>query len=181
MTLPLHFAWLADEPSPKMIVEALKLYGVHETLGPGNNPVILQWAKEVGLDKDYRTDSTAWCGLFLAYIAKKAGKIIPTQPLWALNWRTFGNPADVAMLGDVLVFERRDTAHKLIGGHVGLYVAERTDAYFVLGGNEADQVNIVPIDKSRCVAVRRPIYRVQPSNVRRIFLDASGKPSTNEA
>ncbi len=36
--LPSRYAWLAREPGPKMIVEALKLYATMEKPGSTNNP-----------------------------------------------------------------------------------------------------------------------------------------------
>ena len=48
----------------------------------------------------------------------------------------------------------------------------------MLGGNQADAVSIVRIAKSRCIAIRRPIYRVQPASVAPVHLAASGVIST---
>lgn len=174
--LPDKLAWLAKEPGPRMLVEALKLYGTKETLGDADNPVILDWAKETGLRDIYRKDATPWCGLFLAFVAKRAGKAVPPAPLWALGWANFGKPVDDAMLGDVLVFKRPGG-----GGHVGIYCAESDAAYFVLGGNQGDAVSVAPIAKDRLKAIRRPLYQTQPANVRAIHMDAGGRLSTNEA
>lgn len=118
------------------------------------------------------------CGLFMAVIAKRAGKEVPKDPLWALNWGTFGThiEKDQAMLGDILVFVRNG------GGHVGIYVGESKGTLHVLGGNTGDQVKIAEISKDRLYAVRRPIYSIaQPNNVRKIFINASGVVSSNEA
>jgi uncharacterized protein (TIGR02594 family) len=112
----------------------------------------------------------------MALIAKRAGKAAPAKPLWARSWSRFGIASPQAALGDVLVFSRAKG-----GGHVGLYVGEDETAFHVLGGNQADAVSIVRIAKSRCIAVRRPIYRVQPASVAPVHLHASGVISTNEA
>ncbi len=115
--LPSRYAWLAREPGPKMIVEALKLFGTMEKPGAANNPTIVAWAKEVGgeVADVYKADSIPWCGLFMAVVAKRAGKEPPKHPLWALSWSAFGAKAPAPALGDVLVFVRSG------GGHVGLY------------------------------------------------------------
>lgn len=174
MDLPLEYKWLSNEVAPKMIVEALKLYGIKETIGNEDNPVILQWAKELGL-KDYTHDSIAWCGLFVGYVAHNAGKEVVEGPLWAANWLKFGNSANEAMLGDVLVFKRPG------GNHVGLYVAEDKDTYHVLGGNQSDKVCITRILKVRCRGARRGIFNTgQPVNVRKIIVSASGIISQDE-
>lgn len=177
-TLPVKYQWLAKEGAPKMLVEALKLYGTLEGPGTMNNPTILAWAKEVGkeLQGQYTADSIPWCGLFMALVAQRADKEWPKSPLWALSWATFGTRVSEPMLGDTLVFTREG------GGHVGIYVGEDSVAYHVLGGNQSDRVCITRIGKSRLYTARRPIYAIgQPANVRRVFLTAEGSISTNEA
>lgn len=175
--LPAAYAWLASEPGPRVLVEALALFGTRETAGSASNPVILAWAREVGLDRDYRSDDVAWCGLFVATVVRRAGFEPVAAPLWARNWAAFGTPAVKPSLGDVLVFERAGG-----GGHVGLYVGEDATAWHVLGGNQGDQVSIVRLAKSRLLAARRcPWKLAQPANVRPVRLAAGGTISTNEA
>jgi uncharacterized protein (TIGR02594 family) len=175
--LPQRYGWLAREPGPRMLVEALKLFGTMEKRGSANNPTIVAWAKEVGgeVADAYKADSIPWCGLFMALVARRAGKEVPKHPLWALSWSAFGAKSPAAALGDVLVFVRNG------GGHVGLYVGEDKAAFHVLGGNQSDRVFITRIAKARLYAVRRPLYRVQPANVRPIYVDSVGALSLNEA
>lgn len=186
------YAWLNDEPGPRMLLEALKLFGVLETPGPGNNPTILAWADEIGAAEEtayarwaadwYASDSTAWCGLFVAICAVRANvdnrpeRRPPAKYLSALAWTAFGLPVrgGLAELGDVLIFQRPG------GGHVGIYVGEDADAFHVLGGNQGDAVSIARIAKARCVAVRQVPYLAKPSNVRRVFMGAAGPLSSNE-
>ena len=160
---------------PTMVAKAVELFGTHETAGDGDNPAILGWARETGLDGAYRHDETPWCGLFMAVTAKRAGKTVVADPLWALNWAAFGTKADAASFGDVLVFKRPG------GGHVGLYIAEDASYYYVLGGNESDQVEIEPILKTRLYAARRPHYDVQPANVRPVQRSLGGTVIRDEA
>lgn len=174
--LPKQYAWLAKESGPRILVEALKTFGTIEQPGPGNNPSIMQWARDAGLDRVYRADSTAWCGLWMAYVAKQGGWDDPASPLWARNWLNFGTPQKTAALGDVLVFARGSS------GHVGLYVGEDATAYHVLGGNQSDRVMIKRIAKGRLLGIRRCPWRVnQPPAVRPVKLAATGNLSTNEA
>jgi uncharacterized protein (TIGR02594 family) len=128
------------------------------------------------LAKSYNDDGIPWCGLFMAVVAKRAGKPVLEGPLWARNWVAFGNAADEAQLGDVLVF-RRDQG----SGHVGLYVGEDYGAYHVLGGNQSDGVTITRIARDRCIAIRRPAYRKAPATATPVQLAANGPLSTNEA
>ena len=161
--------------SPKVIAEAVRYLGINEIKGKLNNPTIMSWAKDVGVDKIYTSDEIAWCGLFVAKVILKAGFEVVKDPLWALNWSNFGTKQTVAMLGDVLVFKREG------GGHVGFYVAEDANYYHVLGGNQSDSVNIMRIEKKRCVAIRRCSWKFsQPKEVKQYFVKASGIISTNE-
>ena len=183
VVLPGTYQWLNRERAPKMLVEALRHYGCLEHKGADNNPDITQWAREIGgkVAEVYRADAIPWCGLFIAICAKRAGYELPKDPLWALNWGTFGKGQTMAMLGDVLTFIRR-TSTGAKAGHVGLYVGEDATAYHVLGGNQSDCVCITRMAKDRIYAIRRSPFKVkQPANVRQVFLAASGKLSTNEA
>lgn len=177
MTLPANYAWLATvQGAPLMIQKALELYGTKELAGGANSPTILAWAAEVGLEHEYTADSIPWCGLFAAVVAKRAGKGVPNNPLWALNWAHFGVPNGQPDLGDILVFTRPG------GGHVGIYVGEDRDgAYHVLGGNTHDDVSIARIDKHRLYACRQPLYTTRPLGARPFILEANGPLSRNEA
>ncbi|MBN8668780.1 MAG: TIGR02594 family protein [Chitinophagales bacterium] len=176
MVLPKQYEYLASEPGPKMLIEALKLLGTKEITGKKHSPEILEWADELELENLYSNDEIPWCGLFVAIVAKRGEKEVPKNPLWALNWQHFGRPVKDAMLGDVLVFRRKS------GGHVGLYVGEDRTAYHVLGGNQGNEVNITRILRNRLHAIRRPTWKIaQPANVRKIFLNTQGHVSTNEA
>lgn len=174
MKLDSPYTWLLLEPAPKMLHEALKLYGTKEVLGDAHNPTILYWAKELGLEDIYTADSIPWCGLFMAVVAKHAGKAVPTNPLWARNWAKWGNKTKPE-LGAVLVFERGPTS-----GHVGMYVGEDDTHYHVLGGNQKDMVCVVRIEKKRLLAARDS-YNVKPANVRQVRLQPTGETSRNEA
>lgn len=182
MKLSDKYSYLLASNMPRMIQEALKLYGTIETPGKGSNPTILAWAKEVGEDvrKVYLSDDIPWCGLAMAVIAKRAGKEVVKSPLWALSWATFGEHAECPKIGDVLTFVRR-TNTGARAGHVTLYVAEDATTYHCLGGNQGDAVNITRIAKNRLYTARRPIYQIQPESVKQVVLNASGVVSTNEA
>lgn len=174
-SLPARYAWLAKEPGPLLLLEALKLFGTIEAAGSKNNPTILGWAREVGVDKAYSNDAIPWCGLFMAVIVKRTGRVVVDQPLWALSWARFGVASFVPSLGDILTFKRNG------GGHVALYVGEDASAYHCLGGNQSDQVCITRIAKARLFCARSPIYSKRPANVRRVQLGSQGSLSQNEA
>lgn len=182
MTFPRAYGWVASlSPLPKLVAAAGSLYGLHEGPGVTDNQTILQWARDLGLSQ-YQHDSTAWCGLFMAHLCQVTGKPVPKDPLWALNWASFGQASPEASLGDVLVFQRFDGAGHLIGGHVGLYIADDPAAFHVLGGNTADQVEIARIPRDRLHAKRRPIWAVaQPATVKPYHVAAAGALNASEA
>ena len=170
------YRWLARVGTlPRMIQEALALYGTVELAGTKNSPTIMGWANETNLKNVYTADATPWCGLFMAVVALRAGKTPPTGPLWALNWSKFGREVGQPMLGDVLTFTRNG------GGHVALYVGEDKTTYHVLGGNQSDAVGFARIEKKRLNSTRRPVYNSQPASVKPYLLSMNGKISTNEA
>jgi len=172
--LPTQYQWLETISPPKTIQEALKLYGTKEKLGPENNPEIMKWVTETGV-QGYNADSIPWCGLFAALIVKRASWEAVATPLWARSWAKFGVASDVPSLGDILVFSRDG------GGHVGFYVGEDKDTYHVLGGNQSDSVSITRINKARLIAARRPEWRVsKPASVKPYQLTTTGVVSTNE-
>lgn len=178
LALPKGYSWLNGlSPLPKMIQEALKLYGIQEVSGARDNPYIMAWANECGLKAIYTADSVPWCGLFAAVVAKRAGYDFPSTPLWALSWAKFGEEAGQPRLGDILTFTRQG------GGHVGFYIGEDKKAYHVLGGNQGDQVCITRIDKMRLYRARRPIYKIgmPPTSKPYILTGVGGGLSRNEA
>jgi uncharacterized protein (TIGR02594 family) len=175
MNLPKAYQWLAQEPAPRHLLKAVELFGVTETVGSIHNPVIMGWARELGLQNVYTSDEIPWCGLYTAVVIHRAQRPVVEKPLWALNWNNFGVRVTTPMLGDVLTFTRKS------GGHVGFYVGEDDTAYHVLGGNQGNKVSVARIAKSRLSQARRPAYNSQPTNIRRVFLASNGALSTNEA
>ena len=172
----MSYDFLKSETSPKLLVEAVKLLGTKEVVGKVHNPVILGWAKEVGLSKVYTADEIPWCGLAVAYAAHKAGVTVVEKPLWALSWANYGTKVSEPMLGDILTFKRDG------GGHVGIYVGEDKDCYHVLGGNQGNAMSVTRIVKTRLYQARRTKWKVaQPANVRKVILDVKGAISKNEA
>lgn len=163
-----------QEHAPRMLVEGLKLLGITEIVGNEDNPEILGWADELEIRSAYQHDSIPWCGLFVGIVAMRAGKPVPKNPLWARNWAKWGEPC-TPELGCVLVFRRGD------GGHVGLYVGEDAEHYYVLGGNQSDRVCITRIKKDRLLAARNLYAIGKPKNVRQVTLKTGGEISKNEA
>ena len=194
-----RWAWLDDEPAPKMLIEALRHHSTQEYPGGASNATIIEWSYEINkkgqswISNMFETggDAVPWCGLFVGMVAKRCGKPMPNNPLSALAWSDWGEQVarqiydrngkptgrieGEPMLGDVLTFKRRG------GGHVGIYVGEDAVAFHVLGGNQSDSVNITRIVKTRFYSAQRYYSIGRPKSVRSVMVDARGPISRNEA
>src|SRR6218665_3259329 len=103
--IPESYRWLLTIGTlPKLVTAGLQYYGVTEKAGAENNPVIMDWARDLGLS--CHEDKTPWCGLFMARVATDTDRKPPKDPLWALNWAKFGKEGRQPDLGDILVFTR---------------------------------------------------------------------------
>lgn len=175
----MDYEYLKTIDKPKHLQIALSHLGLKEIPGKGSNPIILRWAADLGLSKIYKDDDTAWCALFFAHCMKDAGRqaILETTDIYdyirALKYVNIYNPSPKAGTGDILIFKRPE------GGHIGFYVGEDEKCYHVLGGNQGNKVSIIRIEKTRCVAVRRPEY-ISFTPVQ-CFVKATGEISKNEA
>lgn len=144
---------------PKWLDIANGYKGLKEVPGAGNNPTIINWLLK--LKAWWRDDATPWCGTFVAHCMTEAGLNPPKAWYRAKSWADWGLGAPFSQLapGVVLVFDRQG------GGHVGFYVGEDKTHFHVLGGNQSDSVNIMRLQKTRCVAARWPegiAYRPRP-------------------
>lgn len=165
--------------SPRIIREWLAIYGVKETPGPGNNPIIMGWIKELGGKFAWvKDDKTPWCSTAMALVANRSGKNIAMVTPGAISWATFGTRVSIgeAVLGDTLVFSRKG------GHHVATYVAESSTSFYIIGGNQGDKVSIIRKLKKDCIAARRPEYKIGiPEGCKKYFISDQGEISTNEA
>jgi hypothetical protein len=120
-----------------------------------------------------------WCGdavetpIRLTLPDEPFNGLVGENPYWARHWLDFGVPSE-AGLGAVFVFEREGG-----GGHVGFGAGESTTHWYILGGNQSNRVSIAPIDKRRCIGIRRP--RTWNAPLSRLPRMTGGTVSTNEA
>jgi uncharacterized protein (TIGR02594 family) len=157
---------------PAWLEEAYKHEGLKEVPGPRHNPRIQSWLRR--LKAWWTDDETPWCGTFVAHCLEAAGQPIITNWFRARDWASYGANLRAAHVapGALLVFSRAG------GGHVGFYVGEDALHYYVLGGNQKNQVRIDPLAKARCIAIRWP--RGVPVTGGPVRM-SGGKVSTNEA
>lgn len=160
------FPQLKKSGLPRMVSLGIEFLGTKEIVGRGSNATIMEWRDRLNLAgvsiRNFSNDDIAWCGLFVAWIALQRRRDfteVVKDPLWARHWAKYGVKASVPSLGDVLVFERGN------GGHVGLYIAEDSTHYYLLGGNQRNAVTIMKYAKARLLAARRPPYSSTPLTV----------------
>lgn len=137
----------ARAPDPAWLVEARSHLGTKEIPGPKHSPKILDWVKRLG--GWFKDDETPWCGTFVAHCMTVAGQPVPKHWYRAKDWAEWGKPTP-PRVGAVAVFGRTG------GGHVGFVVGESADSLYILGGNQSNAVNIMPLAKARLIAMRWP-------------------------
>ncbi|MEQ8292470.1 MAG: peptidoglycan-binding protein [Roseovarius sp.] len=120
-----------------------------------------------------------WCGAFVATAYRLWDVTIglPSNPLGARNWMSFGYAVD-PQLGACLVFWRGSKSGWK--GHVGFYWGEDDTHYHVLGGNQKNRVSVTRVSKSRRLGARWPVNHAVSG--KRIRLSPDGTAiTTNEA
>lgn len=174
----------------KWVAEARKYIGATEIKGVKHNPIILElWAsafkaKNQAVPAVFKNDETPWCGGFVAGVLAKSGLAhhIPNGFAMARSWLNAGTKLNNPAYGCVVVFWRGNP--KGASGHVGFVVGrDRRGNLMVLGGNQSDQVNIMPFDKSRVLGYRWCGTQDLPATGRFALpvLKNNGRVSTNEA
>lgn len=135
----------------KILEIAFKYYGLKEIQGEQDNPIIVNFFKEIG-HSWVKDDETAWCSAFINYVALKAG-FERSGKLNARSWLNVGKKVDKPELGDIVVFWREDV--NSWKGHVGLYINHDDKYIYCLGGNQSNQVNITAYPKERLLSYIR--------------------------
>jgi uncharacterized protein (TIGR02594 family) len=137
----------AEIGRPLWLEAGIKLINVKETPGSRDTAEIIDWAKEEGGDisKAYAHDSIPWCALFANHILTKAG-IKGTETLWALDFA--GHWPSVKLAGPAVgAFA---PMKRTGGGHIICIVGKDQHGNVMgLGGNQSDQVSIVPFPVAR--------------------------------
>lgn len=160
-------------PDPKWIVEARRHMGITEVVGANHNPVILGFWKRIKLK--FLTDEIPWCmGFVMAMMGLAGYETIPTA--WARDGLKYGVKLDKPAYGCIVVFARGS------GGHIGFVVGKDKNGHLmVLGGNQANAVNIKPFSTNRVLGYRWPGKWPLPERFNLPLLTSDGKLSTNEA
>lgn len=170
---------------PKIVSAGLQYLGVKEFPGVKNNPIIMDWARGLGLSSIYKNDSLAWCGLAISHLLRITGKPMldvkgdKYNYLRALYYQNWGYEVaiDDIQLGDLVGLIREG------GGHIGIAIAWSKDkkTIFLMGGNQSDSFNISEFKTERIEFARRYYSIAPPESAKQYFIDSTGNISTNEA
>lgn len=132
--------------------------GVTETAGPDATPAIVGYFRDAGRG-DVVSDEVAWCAGFLAACLSRGGVSVASidvrERLRARAYATFGTalPVDAPRVGAIAVLSRGNDPSQ---GHVGFVAGWSEDTIALLGGNQADSVNVSHFPRKRIVALRWP-------------------------
>lgn len=144
---------------PIWIKAARSQIGVRETAGPRHSPGVMGMVARAALwlGIAVRDDETPWCGTFVASCIAAAGfkpprGAIGVRASWWAGWgEALSTTATRPPLGAIAVFTRAG------GGHVGFVVAVHANGDLdILGGNQANAVNIRRFPRARLTALRWP-------------------------
>lgn len=167
--------------TPEWIKVARSYLGTKEIKGARHNLDIVKFFERSG-SAWFKDDETPWCGAFVGSCMVEAGynTLHGGQAARARAWEEYGKGLSSPAFGCIVTFWRgsKDSG----SGHVGFVVGKSTDdRLMVLGGNQSDEVNIRPFDRSRVTSYRWPEHGPMPNYTLPLY-DSTGKPSsTNEA
>lgn len=137
----------ASHPLP-WVSEALSVMGLHER---HDNEALKEFLRSDGGTVGDPA-KIAWCGDFIHTCIRRALPQEPFRgrvgenPYLAMNWLDFGVPCEPCP-GAILSFWRG--SEDSIYGHVGEYWGEDDAHYYILGGNQDNEVSITKISKHR--------------------------------
>lgn len=122
--------------------------GVREIPGEANNNprIVMYHATTSG---GASPDETPWCSSFVNFCVEQCG-LRGTDSKWAMSWHDENRGQDVTATpaeGDIAVFKRKKNG-KVVGGHVGFYLAQQENSVGILGGNQGNRISIETYPKS---------------------------------
>lgn len=134
--------------------------GVLESPGAADNPKVLAYAKDAGIDKIVNADSVPWCAAFVGAMLHRAG-IQGSGKANAKSYLQWGVRLNGPVLGCVVVLDRPPHDWQ---GHVGFYVGRPSIGKIrLLGGNQGDMVCQADFDSGRINQFRWPVgLPIQP-------------------
>lgn len=141
---------------PKWLSLARAEIGTLEKPGDGDNPKILQYAKDAGIASIINHDSVPWCAAFVGAMLTRSG-IIPSGKANARSYDEWGKRLNGPVLGCVVVLTRPPNTWQ---GHVGFCLGAQDHLIQLLAGNQGDKVSIASFNRNRVSSFRWPIDQV---------------------
>lgn len=127
--------------------------GLKEAPGASNNPKIVAFYKAAG-HPEIRADSVPWCAAFVGACLAEAG--LPNSgSLAARSYLKYGMALDAPRKGCIVVLTRGSP--KSWEGHVGFLVRATSTHVHLLGGNQANAVNVTAFPRSKVLGYRWPV------------------------
>lgn len=127
--------------------------GTKEVVGSRHSPRVLQYHGATRLQA--RDDETPWCASFVCWVLEQSC-IASTRSAAAIHYETWGQALESPTVGAIVVFDR-PTLKNPRSRHVAFFDHEDGDDWYVLGGNQRNQVCIAPYPRDRVNAVRWPL------------------------
>lgn len=134
--------------------------GIHETPGAAATPEILAFFRDAG-HAEVTSDEVAWCAAFVGACLERAG-IASTHSLLARSYLQHGQPIAEPRYGAIAVLRRGSDPSS---GHVGFVAGWTADTILLLGGNQADAVNLMHFPRERVLAYRWPGTAATPAEL----------------
>ena len=126
--------------------------GITEIKGSKHNPRIVEMFKLAGFG-GIKDDETAWCAAFVGACLVQAG-LDTSESLAARSYEKWGLALKEPVYGCIGVKKRAGSSWM---GHVGFVVGASKTQIFLLGGNQANGVNIAAFKRSEFTGYRWPI------------------------
>lgn len=170
---------LVQIDKPYWFMRAETYIGQKEIAGTRHNPVILRmWQR---IRAPFTDDETPWCAGFVGSVLEECN-ILSTRSAAALSYRTWGIGCPWPTVGAIAYMSRRNSAGKLVGGHVA-FVAGKDFAgnIILLGGNQGNMVRLSPFAASRIQGYRWPKGYALPNKASLPIINVNAPLSTNEA
>ena len=151
-------ALISTNGPPLWLYGAESFIGTKEIRGKKHNSKIVQFFKSIGTR--IRNDETPWCAAFVGHVLELCG-LSSTKSAGARSYNKWGFEIKEPAVGAVVVFWRGSRLGW--SGHVGFIVGKDSENnLLVLGGNQANAVNIRAFKTSRVLSYRWPKISILP-------------------
>ena len=130
---------------------AIMEFDEKEIPGVKHNKRILEYFNDIGAWW-FTSDEVPWCAVFVQWCLKQAG-LKYNYMANARYFLNYGTKTENPRLGDLVVLWR--TSKNGTAGHVGFYIKEDKDHFWILGGNQNNKVGIDKYEKKYFLDFRR--------------------------